>query len=257
MPSTVGTNVAFGWETGSWTKQWIVSSRRNECADHHGAVDCSRERYLISGPAILSRQTNWADERRHSARRQHPFREIRTLLIEELKPRVGREYRTVPGPANTGVLGSSMGGLCSVVLAWQRPDVFGKAASLSGAFQVENRHFLVNILQPYRGKPKPFKVYLDSGTTDFTGGDDGHAQTEAVATELHRIGWREGRDLLHFVDEKPLTEIELAKTGLRRDKWKEQPASTTSSTGGSGCGRRSCFCFHRMNRGAFVRTQCH
>ncbi|MBI2924609.1 MAG: hypothetical protein HYY24_02770 [Verrucomicrobia bacterium] len=227
--TTVGTNVAFGW--GNWESdktvdRLIAEKRMREII--MVAVDCSRERYLeYRGPAYPFT----ADELKQTNRPppapgdNSRFENYARFLIEELKPKIDREYRTLPDSANTGALGSSMGGLCSVALAWERPDVFGKAASLSGAFQVENRHFLANVLQTYGGKPKSFKVYLDSGTTDFTGGDDGRAQTAAVAVELRRIGWRDGRDLLHFVDERPLTETELAQTGLRRDKWKEAQTS--------------------------------
>ena len=47
--------------------------------------------------------------------------------------------------------------------------------------------------------------------------------TTEVAEEFRRIGW--GNELMHFVDEKPLTLPELEKTDLRRDKWKEAQTS--------------------------------
>ena len=227
--TTVGTNVAFGW--GNWELDKIVDrlvaqKRMREII--LVAVDCSRERYLeYRGPAYLftADELNRTNRPPPAPGDNTRFEKYARFLIEELKPKIDREYRTLREPANTGVLGSSMGGLCSVALAWERTDVFDKAASLSGAFQVENRHFLANVLQPYRGKPKRFKIYLDSGTVDSTGGDDGCAQTKAVAAELRRLGWRDGRDLLHFVDEKPLSEAELEKTGLRRDKSKEAQTS--------------------------------
>jgi len=106
-------------------------------------------------------------------------------------------------------MGSSLGGICCIVLAWENPEVFGQAASLSGAFQVERTNFLNNILRSYQDKAKPARLYLDSGVVDFTGGDDGQKLTTAVAEELRRIGW--GRELVHFVDAKPLTLPELEK----------------------------------------------
>ncbi len=81
------------------------------------------------------------------------------------------------------------------------------------------------MLQSYRDKPKQFRIYLDSGICDFSGGDDGRKHTDAVAAELRRIGWREQMDLVHYVDLKPLSEAELEKSGLRRDKWKEAQTS--------------------------------
>jgi len=118
-----------------------------------------------------------------------------------------------------------MGGICSLALAWERPEVFGKAASLSGAFQVERTNFVTNILRRYAGKPKPVRIYLDSGVCDFSGGDDGRSNTDKAAAELRRIGWRDGVDLYHFVDSKPMSEAELAAAGLRGDKLKEGQTS--------------------------------
>ena len=163
--------------------------------------------------------------RHHSAdtKDNTEFENYTAFSLQELKPKIDSTYRTRPEPANTGVLGSSMGGICSIILAWEHPEVFGKAASLSGAFQAERTNFLSGILRPYQGKAKPVRLYLDSGVIDFTGGDDGQKLTAAIAEEFRRIGW--GRDLLHYVEAKPLTLPELEKVGLGRDKWAEAQTS--------------------------------
>jgi predicted alpha/beta superfamily hydrolase len=227
--TTVGTDVAFGW--GNWELDKTVNGL---CAAGKMreiimvAVDCSEDRYLdYRGPAYSYRESDLKQMKRPPPApgddsRYHKYRKF---LIEELKPRIDRDYRTLPSADNTGVLGSSMGGICSLALAWERPDVFGKAACLSGAFWVEKTNFLANTLRPYQGRPKPLRIYLDCGTCDFSGGDDGRAGTEAVAAELRRIGWREGMDLQQFVDLQPLTEADLEKVELRRDKWKEAQRS--------------------------------
>src|SRR5262249_54100724 len=138
------------------------------------------------------------------------------FLAQELKPMIDRKYRTRPSAANTAVMGSSLGGICSLALAWENAKVFGAAASLSGSFQIEKRNFLEQGLRPYPGKRKPLRLYLDSGTIDFTGDDDGRKHTDAVVGELQRIGWKEGVNLVHFVDASPMTSAELERAGLRR-----------------------------------------
>src|SRR5262249_32116162 len=144
---------------------------------------------------------------------------------KELKPRIDREYRTRPAAANTAVMGSSLGGICSLALAWDRPKVFGAAASLSGSYQIEKRNFLEQALRPYYGRRKSVRIYLDSGVIDFTGDDDGRKHTEAVVEELRRIGWKDGTTLRHFVDARPMSDSELEQAGLRRDKWPEARTS--------------------------------
>jgi predicted alpha/beta superfamily hydrolase len=211
--STAGPHAAFGW--GNWaldkTADRLISEKKMRPIIIV-AIDCSASRYREYRGPIPVPQDNKAYER------------YTRFLIDELKPHIDPKYRTLPDAANTGQLGSSMGGVCSIALAWEHPNVFGLAASLSGAFQVEKEFFLSKILGNYTARPKPVRVYLDSGTQDYTGGDDGLKQTEAVARELERIGWQPGVDLLHFVD-PPLTVAELAPFHLSDDKFKEAQRS--------------------------------
>jgi len=53
------------------------------------------------------------------------------FLIEELMPRVNREFRTLTGPQNTYHMGSSMGGLISMYLATRHPEAFGGCGCIS------------------------------------------------------------------------------------------------------------------------------
>jgi enterochelin esterase-like enzyme len=227
--SSAGTNACFGW--GSWrldqTVDELVSAGKMQ-EIIMVAVDNSGARYQeYRGPAYPYTASELKELKRKppGVGDNREFTNYAAFLMHELKPKIDREYRTLEDPAHTGVLGSSLGGLCSLALAWEHPEVFGLAASLSGSFQVERTNFLTNILGRYKGKPKPARIYLDSGTMDFTGDDDGRKQTTAVAEQLRRIGWKDKRSLQHFVDENPLTEPELERVGLRRDKWEEARTS--------------------------------
>lgn len=227
--STVGTNVAFGW--GNWQLDRTVTEL--------AAAGKLRELIVVAVDATEHRYSEYRGWARPytpaelaALRRPPPeagdtrrFDAYARFLRDELKPRIDRDYRTLPEAKHTGVLGASLGGICSVALAWQHPDTFGLAGSLSGSFQIEGRYFLERVLKTHAGKPARLRFYLDSGTVDDAGGDDGRRLTEAVAVELRRLGWREGRDLRHFIDARPLTEAELARTDLRPDKWKEAQRS--------------------------------
>jgi enterochelin esterase-like enzyme len=212
--SSAGTNICFGW--GNWELDKTVDrlcqfGKMQEIL--LVAIDNSAARYLEYCGRHRSNETNSSTE----------FENYAAFLLQELKPKIDSEYRTRPGPSDTGTLGSSMGGLCSIVLAWEHPEVFGRAGSLSGAFQVEHTNFLNNILRPYQGRVKPIRFYLDSGVVDFAGGDDGQQLTATAVAEFKRIGWTE--ELMQYVDSQPLTAVELEKTGLRKDKWQEAQTS--------------------------------
>lgn len=212
--STAGTNACFGW--GGWdldrtTDRLIAKGAMREILIV--AVDNSPARYSeYRGPVRPAAST---------ASRTNAFERYADFLTTELKPAIDREFRTRPSAADTAVMGSSLGGIASVALAWAHPKTFGGAASLSGSFQIEKRAFLEKILRPATRRPGKLRLYLDSGVVDFTGDDDGRRFTAEVANELRRLGWKDGRDLQLFVDQPPMTEAQLASAGLRRDKWAE------------------------------------
>lgn len=212
--SIAGTNIAFGW--GSW--------ELDKAADELARAGKMLEIIMVAvNNSPAARYSEYCGSHRAAGSTNlTAFEHYSEFLIRELKPAIDSRYRTLP--AQTGVMGSSMGGICSVVLAWEHPDVFPQGASLSGAFMVEQTNFLENVVRPYKGKPKPSRLYLDSGISDFRGGDDGRSLTEALAGELRRIGWT-SKDLMLFIDSKPLSPSELEKAGLRRDKWDEAQRS--------------------------------
>jgi enterochelin esterase-like enzyme len=209
--STAGTNCAFGW--GNW--------QLDKTADKLARAGRMQEIIMVAVDNSSARREEYGGLH-HAAglATNSAFENYESFLITELKPRIDREFRTLPGPAHTAVMGSSVGGLCSAMLAWDHPEIFGGVASLSGTDIAEQTNFLDNVLKTFHGPLKPFRVYLDSGVVDLTGGDDGRSLTRQVAAEFRRIGWTD-KNLKLFTDAKLLTPEQLEKAGLRRDKWKD------------------------------------
>jgi S-formylglutathione hydrolase FrmB len=56
-----------------------------------------------------------------------------TYVINQLIPLIDKRFRTIPARSQRAVVGVSMGGYGAMMLAAQHPDLFGEAASLSGA----------------------------------------------------------------------------------------------------------------------------
>ena len=116
-------------------------------------------------------------------------------LVERLKPWVDQRYRTRPDAANTGILGSSMGGLHAFTLALTHPDVFGQAACLSPSFWFEDGAGTSSFdLLAARGR-QPVRIYVDSGTAGPT--QDGAPNTRRMRDALRAAGWEDGRELQH------------------------------------------------------------
>lgn len=110
-------------------------------------------------------------------------------LVEHIKPFVDRNLASLTGPESTGVMGSSLGGVVSLHLAWQHPEVFGSAACLSSTFGYRDDLFERVTTQPKR----PIRLYLDSGWPR-----DNFERTRHMRDVLLLHGFDYGHDLLHF-----------------------------------------------------------
>jgi predicted alpha/beta superfamily hydrolase len=86
----------------------------------------------------------------------------RKFIIEELKPFVDSKYRTLTDNKNTAIMGSSMGGLASFLIAWKHPEVFSLAGCMSSSFYY-NDDKVFKMLDEYAGSKKQIKFYIDHG----------------------------------------------------------------------------------------------
>ncbi len=105
---------------------------------------------------------------------------------------VDGRFRTVREASGRAVGGSSYGALLSLYAAWTRPAVFGNVMAMSPSLWRVDLSSAVIVKLPVR-------VYLDSGTVDWNGGDDGLAATTALADLLVAKGWTPHVDLEHAV----------------------------------------------------------
>lgn len=115
------------------------------------------------------------------------------LLVEELLPFIAAEYRVKPGPANTGLGGSSLGALAALYLGLQYPKIFGKLAVLSPSVWWNHRAILALVAEshPAMLNPRP-RIWLDVGTGE---GERAVADTNLLEARLRANGWRPGSDL--------------------------------------------------------------
>jgi predicted alpha/beta superfamily hydrolase len=130
-----------------------------------------------------------------------------------LMPWVNANYRTLTGPANTVLAGSSLGGLLADYAVYARADVFGRAAGLSPSIWWNGNELLDYVA----ARPKPAaKVYTDMGTleagsfqdADGNGVDDTIDDLRALEAMMVGQGFTAGSDLL--VVEDP---------GARHNEW--------------------------------------
>lgn len=117
------------------------------------------------------------------------------FVTGELKPLIDHLYDTDPQPSHTFAMGSSMGGLASLYLLCEYPDVFGAAACMSthwiGSIDLNSDYSMnddpvcAKAILAYMNanlpSPANHRLYLDQGTT---GWDAVYLKYEVTARQI-------------------------------------------------------------------------
>lgn len=124
------------------------------------------------------------------------------LLVEDLMPFLAGQFRLRGGAANTGLGGSSLGGLVSLYLGLEHPSAFGKIAVMSPSLWWDKR-WMLNRLRSLEHK-LPLKIWLDVGTSE-SGDPSSSARHVHNAEQARDIltdkGWILGHDLVYYAGE--------------------------------------------------------
>ena len=115
------------------------------------------------------------------------------LIVEELKPFIDSHYRTKSDAKDTGLGGSSLGGLVTMYLGLRYPNVFGKLAVVSPSVWWDNRRILGDVSA--FGSKQHARIWLDMGTDE---GPNAASDARSLRDALVAKGWRLGADLEYF-----------------------------------------------------------
>ncbi len=117
-----------------------------------------------------------------------------SFLIEEVKPLIDSTYRTKKGPADTGLCGSSFGGIITLHLGMTRPDIFGRLGVVSPSLWWDE-----GVMQKRMEQHKfPWKVkmWMDMGTQE----GDGAVRAQAMQKTLIGRGMTH-KDFIYYEEE--------------------------------------------------------
>lgn len=114
------------------------------------------------------------------------------FLVEELMPFVQGRYRIKTDAGNTGIGGSSLGGLVSLYLGLKTPELFGKIAALSPSVWWD-RSYILRFANKLNVESRP-STWLDIGTREGPRIAD---QVQRFRDVLLQKEWRLNDDL-HF-----------------------------------------------------------
>jgi predicted alpha/beta superfamily hydrolase len=112
------------------------------------------------------------------------------FLTEELKPFIDKQYRTKREAEFTGLAGSSLGGLATLILGLWFPNYFTRLAVMSPSIWWDDcvLYKIVDALDE-TAKP-PLKIWLDTGTQE-----KGWERARELRERLVEKGWRLYDDL--------------------------------------------------------------
>ena len=114
------------------------------------------------------------------------------MMVEELKPFIDAQYRTLPSAENCGVGGSSLGGLVSLYLGLRYPLIFSRLAVMSPSIWWHDRAILKMLM---RTSTKPnLRIWLDIGLKEPS---QAVPDTRLLRDALIKKGWQQGCDLAY------------------------------------------------------------
>jgi len=117
-----------------------------------------------------------------------------TWMADVLRPAINDRYRTLPAREQTGVAGSSMGGLLSLYAVFQRSEIFGFAAVMSPSLWFARGA----IFDWVRGQSfVDSRIYLDVGARE---GEHTLANVQRLRDMLIEKGYRQGERLRYVED---------------------------------------------------------
>jgi predicted alpha/beta superfamily hydrolase len=158
-------------------------------------------------PIIIVAVANTGENRIHeyapTAARIDPPKQTRSkgslrsygrFLVEELKPFIDRKYRTKREAEFTGLGGSSLGGLATLVLGLWFPNYFGRLAVMSPSIWWDDCavYKIVDALD--ETVTPPLRIWLDTGTRE-----EGWERARELRDRLVEKGWRL-HDNLHYLE---------------------------------------------------------
>jgi alpha-glucosidase len=109
-------------------------------------------------------------------------REYLHFVVTVVKPYIDQHYRTLTGPENTAMVGSSLGGLMTHYAAHEYSQVFGKVAVLSPAYWFAPQVIEHTLLHPL---PANSRLYLYIGSAEGEEAVTGANEMFALLTRQH------------------------------------------------------------------------
>jgi len=167
-------------------EHWRLSEAADDAINERKAAPMIIVGVDHAGPGRIEEYTPTHDEKRKAGGKADDYGR---LLLEELKPRIDERYRTIAN--DTAIGGSSLGGLVSLHLGLQHPEVFRAIAAMSPSIWWDDRAILREI-ETFSG-PRP-RIWLDIGGRE---GAEAMRDARELRERLRGRGWTDANVRFH------------------------------------------------------------
>ena len=152
----------FDTETAFAGEEWRADETAEELIREGSIHPVIMVGIYNAGAHRIDEYTPTPDAHRHSGGKADLYA---AMIVEELKPFIDANYRTLTDPSHTALGGSSLGALATLYIGLRHPDVFGKLAVLSPSVWWNRGVILRMIRDMPVPEPRPL-LWVDIGTAE-------------------------------------------------------------------------------------------
>jgi len=133
---------------------------------HAGDMPVTIGIFINPGEIPANKATGTPKKRNRSFEYDSLSDQYARFLLEEILPKVAKDYTLTDDPTERAICGNSSGGICAFTVAWERPDAFRKVVSHIGSFvNIRGGHVYPALIR--KTEPKPIRVFLQDGSGDL------------------------------------------------------------------------------------------
>ncbi len=129
--------------------------------------------------------------------------ELVKFILEQIKPEVDKKFRTKPGADDTGIMGSSFGGMAAFHIGWKHADKFRRVAAVSPSFWWHDKETKA-LVESTKTKPS-LRLWVDMGTRESPKDEKSSKAAIEGSREIRdaclKLGFTDGKDFHYMEDE--------------------------------------------------------
>lgn len=125
------------------------------------------------------------------------------FIVEELKPYIDSNFRTLKDRDHTAIAGSSLGGLISFYIGWSYPETFKKVGAISPSFWW-NSNEMQKVVETDGGTKKDLNIWIDAGNAEESSDRNNNGLIDMVddardmVAALNKKGFTSHKDVMYY-----------------------------------------------------------